>query len=418
MSWRDRIKEAAYTSPSGRRIVFQWEETEESFDHRSTIFRFPRKDGAKIKSLGIGEHRFPLTTFLSGDDYDVAANLFMEVLAENGNGSLEHPLYGVKTVQPTNVKRVDKPTTEGNQATISVLFIETIAEVIPESPEDIKKKIEEKQDDFNFDTPQEYENQIKDNTPQESANSEVRYTQNISLIDSILGPIAALNEDVNAVFKTISLSLNSNLTDLIDKPLTLASQMLALIKTPGRIIQSFSLRVQGYIELAKQLRLRGNIASISNDSRNSLLETRYLLSSSVAAMAETMLLEDFKTKGEALEAALTLQDFYNENKDFIESEESKFHIDFLNLLLYGDSEENKNLNAIVQLTAANLANLSFGLSQERIIELARERSIIDLAFELYGNIENETLDLLIESNKLNGEEIILIPRGREIIYYV
>lgn len=418
MTYKDRIKEASYTSASKKKFIFDWEDAEESFDHKASIFRFPEQDGAEVQSLGTGEHRFPITAFIHGDDHDLKAEEFMEILGERGNGVLLHPLYGRKIVQPTNIKRINLGVEAASQTVISILFIESQEIAAKETPEDIKKKIEKNQDDFDQDTPEEFADQKKDDTAKDSANVEARFDRNLSAIDKFLAPIAALNEDVNAFFNSVSLSLNNNLTDLVGKPLTLASQTIALIKAPARIIQSLGLRISGYQDLATELRNRATITSISNDARNNLLETRFMLSACVSGLAETLLLEDFTTKNEALTSAALLQDFHVVNRDFIEEQEGKFQSSPLDLLLYGDSQESKTLTAIVEETANALAFLSFDLKQERIIELSRARSIIELTFELYGNIENENIDLLISSNQLIGDEIILIPKGREIVSYV
>jgi len=49
--------------------------------------------------------------------------------------------------------------------------------------------------------------------------------------------------------------------------------------------------------------------------------------------------------------------------------------------------------------------------------LSRDRTIIDLVGELYGNIDDE-LDFFINSNNLSGNEILELPKGKEIVYYV
>ena len=53
----------------------------------------------------------------------------------------------------------------------------------------------------------------------------------------------------------------------------------------------------------------------------------------------------------------------------------------------------------------------------RRVVLDRNRTIIDLAAELYGSVDDQ-LDFLINSNNLTGSEILELPRGREIVYYV
>ncbi len=159
MTWRDRLQKASYIGPSGKEFFFDWDEVQESFDHKASVFRFPDKDGAEVQSLGVGEHRFPITTFVHGDDYDIAAQEFMDILGEKGAGILLHPIYGRKTVQPTNIKRIDKVVDEGNQAIISILFIESKEVLAQETEQDLEDKIEGFQDEFEKETPEEFENQ-------------------------------------------------------------------------------------------------------------------------------------------------------------------------------------------------------------------------------------------------------------------
>ena len=418
MSWVDRLKRPLYLSASGRAFTFDYDETEENFSHKASVFRFPKVDGAFVSSQGTGESNFPLEIFIHGEDYDIEAAEVMDILKEAGNGTLEHPIYGTKTVQVTSVSRKDKPTEAGNQAIISILFIESKALNFPGTDEDIRKRLDELQELFDTQAAEEYENQRRTDSPQDSANIQSRFDRGLETINEFLAPVAELNDEINAQFQGISLSINNSLTTLVGKPLVLSSQFIALLKTPARITQSLDLRITGYTGLATNLRERATITSISNDSRNSLIENRFLLSSMTAALAQTLLVEDFFTKSEALTAANFLNDLFITNRDFIETEESKFESEGLEILLYGDSQEAKTLNEIVQITTSKLADLSFNLKQERIFTTASDRTIIDLTFELYGNIEQENIDLLIRSNNLQGRDIIIIPAGTDILYYV
>ena len=70
----------------------------------------------------------------------------------------------------------------------------------------------------------------------------------------------------------------------------------------------------------------------------------------------------------------------------------------------------------IHLCAGYLVGLAFSLAVERTIVLDRARTIIDLASELYGAVD-EHLDFLISSNDLTGAEILELPRGREILWY-
>lgn len=69
------------------------------------------------------------------------------------------------------------------------------------------------------------------------------------------------------------------------------------------------------------------------------------------------------------------------------------------------------------LASGYLVEYSFSLIQERRLVLGRARTIIDLAGQLYGTVDDK-LDAMIDTNGLSGDEIIEVPAGREIVYYV
>lgn len=72
----------------------------------------------------------------------------------------------------------------------------------------------------------------------------------------------------------------------------------------------------------------------------------------------------------------------------------------------------------VGLAAGFLVEISFSLKQEKRYFLDKPRNFIELCAELYQSVSNETLDFFIDSNNLTGSEIIELPLGREIVYYV
>ena len=64
-----------------------------------------------------------------------------------------------------------------------------------------------------------------------------------------------------------------------------------------------------------------------------------------------------------------------------------------------------------------IVSISFSLKTEKTIILTENRSILDLVAELYGELDDK-LDFFINTNNLSGSEILELPRGREIVYYV
>ena len=58
------------------------------------------------------------------------------------------------------------------------------------------------------------------------------------------------------------------------------------------------------------------------------------------------------------------------------------------------------------------------LPTKRTLVLNKDRNYIDVCYEVYGNVEEETLNRLIEDNNIKGEEIFMLRKGRSINYYI
>jgi hypothetical protein len=94
------MREARYTSPSGKKIVFA-RETE----LKTGVFTFPGKDGANVQHQGAGAKTFPLACIFSGAGYTTKAGEFEAMLIERGIAELQHPVYGT-TKNPGASSRV------------------------------------------------------------------------------------------------------------------------------------------------------------------------------------------------------------------------------------------------------------------------------------------------------------------------
>ena len=186
-----------------------------------------------------------------------------------------------------------------------------------------------------------------------------------------------------------------------------------MLQSPARALTNIQARLDAYGDLANSI-ISGDGAVVKpgNDSTNSnQFHTNDLYASTyVTGSVVSVVNNEFTTKTEALEAAeliLTqLDDVTNWRDDNFQSLEE-----------VDTGSSYQQLQEAVALTAGFLVEISFSLKQERRIVLDRNRTIIDLAAELYGSVDDQ-LDFLINSNNLTGSEILELPKGREIVYYV
>lgn len=414
MAWNDRIREASYTSPNGNNIVFLYEDVRTEFDKKTTAFNFPDADGTYVQDLGNTGRRFPLRIFLSGDDYDLQANDFINVLRESGIGRLNHPIYGVFDVVPFgSITRIDALKTEANQAVFEVTFWQTIGLIYPTSQNDPASNVLFSIQEFTDQTAAQFESIINLDNASLSALFQINYESAITVVSNVLRPISETQENVRSDFNTIERSINEGITTLIGDPLTLAFQTVELIKAPARAVTSISDRLDAYFNLADQIisespssnKTAGNLPD-----ENSFYNADLFASSLIIGSVLSSVNNQFETKTDALETADNILNQFSNLQTWRDD-------NYTQLAKIDTGESYQKLQETVALAAGFLVEISFNLKQENRIILDRNRTIIDLSSELYGEIDNQ-LDFLINSNNLTGSEILELPKGKEIVFYV
>ena len=406
MTWRDRLIEAAYTSPGGTRIAFEYEDVSRRSEKKTASFNFADADGTYVQDNGNAGRQYPVRAIFSGEDYDLSATAFENILLERGTGTLEHPAYGVLNVVPFgSITRRDDLTTRANQAVIEVAFFDTTDIAYPTAQSDPGSEVLTAVEEFNSAAAQEF----SDVTDLAGAVPAAQFKNNyLALLDAAqtgLQSVADTQKDVNAQFKTITDSINLGIDVLVQQPLTLAFQTAVMIQAPARALTDIRARLDAYKNLSTVI-AGGNLADTPNQFRTQDLYAMSYVTGSVLSTLNNQ----FTTKTEAIEAAQevlaqldTVVNWRDENLD--------------NLDEIDQGAAYQQLQEAVALTAGFLVEISFTLKQERRITLNRARTIIDLASELYGSIDDR-LDFLISSNDLSGDEILELPEGREVVYYI
>lgn len=408
MSWQDRLVEAAYTSPSGERITFLYENVTEEVEALGSAFNFPDAEGTFIQRTSNTGRRYPLRIMFSGNDYDLEASAFMLALLERGTGRLEHPIYGTRDVVPFgSISRRDDLKTAGNQAIFEVTFWETIGIVFPTAQADPSATVLSSVDEYNEAAAIEFEEIIGLDSATIIATFKNEYTAVLDATKSGLQAIADVQDDVRRQFDAITDSINNGLDILVDQPLTLALQTFQMIQAPARALAAIEARLSGYKDLADALTTGDDaVATTANEFRTKDLYASTYVTGSIISVVNNQ----FVIKTDALAAA-------EEVLAQFEAVNTWRDDNLVALSLIDTGGAYQQLQEAVAVTAGFLVEISFSLKQERRVVLDRARTIIDLVAELYGSIDDQ-LDFFISSNDLSGSEILELPRGREIVYYI
>lgn len=411
MPWNDRISEAAYTSPGGTRMVFDYENVSRSTEKKTTAFDFPDADGTYVQDLGRSGRQYPLRLFFWGPDYDLEADAFESLLLERGTGVLEHPVYGTVDVVPFgSITRRDDLKTAANQAVLEVTFWETIGLIYPTAQGDPASSVLSAVEAFNASQAEQFEGAVNLETVGDRAAFKGSYQALLDSAEAGLSAVAAAQDSVRRQFETIDASINAGIDTLIADPLALAFQTTLLIQAPARALAAVSDRLAAYGNLASSV-TSGKGASDGSRRESNRFQARDLYASgAVTGSVLSVVNNQFETKTAAIGAAQTVLEQFDQVAAWRDD-------NYQALAAIDTGEAYQKLQEAVALTAGFLVFISFSLKQERRIVLDRARTIIDLAAELYGEVDSQ-LDFLIASNSLTGSEILELPKGREIVYYV
>lgn len=414
--WEERLQEAAYTSPSGQRVRFTYENVSETFSKKTSGFNFPDSDGTFVQDLGNTSRQYPLRVIFWGDSYDLESDIFIAALRERGIGKLEHPMYGTKNVVPFGaITRRDNLKTAANQAIIDVTFWETILDIFPASQKNPSDEVAAALEAYRVAEGEAYQGQldVTDVTDQVVAED-----VNLSLLGRAKRGLQAIANTVTAVqnqFNAIFDSIESSIDVLIDTPLTLAQQTIDLIQSPARAAISVSAKLDAYKNLADSVMFNASNAFViynpdDRDSNNTFHTNDLYVTGYVSGQVTSVINNQFDTSTDAIAAADLILDQFDTLTNWRDQ-------NFESLSQIDSSATYQNLQEAVSLAVGFLIQISFTLKQEHIIVLDRARTIIDLEVELYGTLD-ENLDFLIRTNNLSGSEILELPVGRSILYYV
>jgi len=410
MPWNDRLRPAAYTSPGGSRFTFDFEDVSVAVDKKTTAFDFPDAAGTYVQDLGHTGRRYPLRVFFWGDDYDIEAADFEAGLLEVGVGKLEHPVFGVVDVIPFGtITRRDGLKTASNQTAIDVTFWETIGVVYPTASADPASEILQGVGAFNAASAQAFEDGSELTSAADRAVFRYPFVGSVDRVYSGLVASTEGNPGVKKEFDAIYKSITASAGPLLEDPSTLAAQINALVQSPAGAVGDVAGSLSAYYGVIQTF-ISTAFSQPINREKNQFQSANLIATSLVIGSAVSVVNNEFRTKRGAIEAAESLFEQFDavvawRDQNFPAVEE----ID--------TGETYVELQKAVALTAGFLVDLSFSLLQERTITLTRDRSIVDLCAELYGNVDDK-LDFLISSNEFTGSEIIEVPAGRTVVYYV
>lgn len=467
-------KQAAYTPPSGVRITFDFADLSYRREKKTSAYEFSDADGTLVQDHGPGGRRYPMLIFLAGKDYDKAAKVFEAALDETGVAKLEHPVYGDLDVVPFGeYERQDNLVSGANQAIFSVTFFDTIGTSYPEAADDAASAALTALALFGDASVADFASSL--DLPGAEQSWLDKINNSIDKVGDQLDKVAAVQDVVREQMEDVQGTLDNAIQTFVGDPLTIAFDTVTLINTPSKTMTSITQKLQAYGNLTQDIfstpvtlpggpggkgpKFDSNAGSGNNsEGPNSFHTDAFVASNCVAGAASSTIYTSTKTGGaaaiaavkrlqndaeskeqgesgsafvyatEALEAA---EDLLNRLEDLNAWKDENYksinggnltaseQLEFLSTPANLDSgNSQKHLTDAISLAAGYLIEMSFSLLKKRTITLTNSRSVLDLCAELYGAVDDNTLNFFINSNNLVASQILELDKGTKIDYYV
>lgn len=431
-----------WTSPKG--TIFNLKTLESGYKrkHIGTVQENPKPKKSTTKKitdsndtfndLGMAGRDVNLDFIFIGEKHDSESNAFEDALCERGKSRLSLPHKGEFTVNVIDFSVKNGLVENINSTVVSVNFHETAKTNYPESKSSGKKEVASAAAKTN------------EITAQNLSDAVSNVAADTSRMQKFSAAYSKMMNNVSAALSTANnISLNSIMTDIMgqnvmNNAFTMTSQLqivmskaASLASKVKNVASDFSLSsildsatgtssVLGSWQtlIATLITSSSPTSSISiqKSDIDNLLINDTAATSALSALCENMVKTNFETRKEAVDTAKGLSELEQTWTEFIEEQISR--IDNLNDTLIRDS----GLTELVAAACGEILNQSYELKIEKIITLSEDKTVIELVFENYPEMFEESPDdaiqYFIKTNDIQDDEFFLIKRGSEVKIYV
>lgn len=420
MSWEDRLAPSIkFISPKGRQFSALWRGDNITKTKKLGSFSPPNRKGTIFQDLDVDSTQYPLTFFFNGQDHDVAARLFFETCSEKGKWKIEHPTKGILEVQLVTVILKDQPIKAGNQTEIESQWVEPLKDDQVKSSAELARQIQAQLDKLNQIAAAQLANVSSQDNPSKLQALRNSASSAMSTITNGLAKISAASAEIARVTNDIQRATTTNLNNPFIAINSLATQLGIASQAPALAVSNVSERASSYTNVLTAFSTN-TTSDPTPEFKNTLAIKEISSISLLGALPIIAISGDFSSRKEAVDFAELMAFLLELIAESLDNDQEVYAENILENQYFSQSESYSDLLFLIALAIEFLLNSLLNLNVEKIFTLDRERTPIDITIDEYGGLgENDiNLDLFISTNNLKGEDILLLPAGREVVVYV
>lgn len=427
MSWKDRVyPEIKLISPTGIEYIASWRGGPRDAERALGVFKSPSISGAIVQDLERGAITYTLTLMFSGEDHDlVVENFFKECGSTKGIWEVIHPVKGRLNLQLISYSEAIEPVLSGNVTIVTTDWIEPRLPEITINAALVKSQTFDNILELNAVEAEQFKEQISQDTFEEQAGirSRVQKVLDIYLVtmDSLIKRTAEIQARINYIRKQIIENIVAPVI-VIDR---LAGQIQNLIQIPVKATDN----IENAIALYKKFIL--STISISPEgivnpfilevlTRNQAFIDEIFLLSTLGSVMNITVSGKLTTRSQTISISNEVIQQFETVVDILDQYQEFFEIKLADAQYFSQSKSYNRCNDMLASTLRYLILASFNLKIEKLIILKEPKPPVFIAQEEYGRIgeNDDSLNFLIKSNKLSGNDILLLPAGRELKIYL
>jgi hypothetical protein len=420
MTWVDRVRPSiGLTSPEGNVFDALWRDDERSKEKKLGIFQFPKIKGAEIQDLEIGATSYPLTILFDGPDNDIESERFFKACDERGTWEIIHPVKGNLVLQLVSVGEQISPTESGNVTEFNTVWLEPSEREFRKSSAQLKSEVISQIDTVNDVGGDQLDANVIQEKAEETKSFEQSMRNMVAAVDSKLSPLFEKSAEINAQVQSIKRGIDVAITSIPFDLLSIAGQVQQLIQLPGLAVRDIGARISAFRNLADTMfGLRPNSPAKKNLNVVSVQEIS--LTSVVIGSCFAAVTGDLASRSQAVTLIDSIADLFSDVVNELDGSQELFGDEGIEFQYFSQSQTYSDTALLVATTLSYLLRSSFDLVVEKRFTLDRQRAPLGITITEYGGpgVNDSNLDLFIQSNGLKGQEIAILPAGREVVVYI
>lgn len=402
-------------SPSGRTFVAAWMGNPRTVEKKLGIFSYPKIPGAIVQDLDVDATRYPLTIYFEGEDNDLDADAFFESCKERGTWTVDHPVRGQLTLQLVTATEEIQPVSSGNITAVNTEWIEPIDPSVTASVSQRSIELLAQAETIRNVASEQLAAVVELDTPSKLTQFKNAVEKAASLVDNTLAPLRQQVASVNASVLSVKRGITSALNESALNVLGLGGQLQTLVSLPGDSITDISVRIDYYSGLIANMAGFGPSTPTSGGVNTAAVQ-EIVLTAAVSSIVTGMAEGELDSREDAISYLESAGAAFVDITETLDDSQALYQDNIIDNQYFSQSQSFNDLAYLVGLVTALLLRKSFDLAAAKRFTLKRSRTPAEISATEYGDLTH--LDFFISSNRLKGNDILLLPAGREVVVYL